>query len=164
MTQVTDPLGGSHYVEALTDEVEQAASELIEEIDRRGGLVACIESGWAQQLVTSSAYRWRQEIESGERTLVGVNRHVTDEPDQTRVFQPDPEAERMALESLGRHRAQRDQRRCDAALDDLRAAAVTVAGGKEPGSVTAALVEAADADATLGEMQAVLFDVFGRNK
>jgi methylmalonyl-CoA mutase N-terminal domain/subunit len=164
VTGVTDPLGGSHYVEALTDEVDRACSALIEEIDRRGGLVACIESGWAQDLVARSAYRWKQEVEDGTRTVVGVNRYRTDEPDQTRVFQPDPDAERLAVESIRRHRSTRNDAACDAALAGLRDASVEVQAGRAIGSVTGALVAAACADATLGEMQSVLFSVFGRNK
>ncbi|GAB7004707.1 methylmalonyl-CoA mutase family protein [Nocardioides sp. AN3] len=162
--KVTDPLAGSYYVESLTSEIEAAAQVLLDEIDRQGGLVACIESGWVQAQVAESAYRWRQEVESGERVLVGVNKHTTDEPDQTRVFRPDPATAQLALEDLRRHRAERDEARTRAALADLLAAATAVNEGREIGSCTAALVASADADATLGEMQAVLFSVFGRNK
>lgn len=162
--KVTDPLAGSYYVESLTSELEAAAQVLIAEIDERGGLVACIEAGWIQAQVSDSAYDWRREVESGERVLVGVNKYTTTEEDQTRVFQPDPETARMALEDLARHRAQRDEASTAAALERLRIAALTVREGREIGSCTAALVAAAQADATLGEMQAVLFDVFGRNK
>lgn len=163
-TKVTDPLGGSSYVEALTSDIAQACTALLDEIDERGGLVACIESGWAQAQVSNAAYRWRQEVESGERTIVGVNRFVVDEDEPEQVFRPDPDAPRLALEDLGRHRAERDERTCDEALARLRAAAHAVSQGRDIGSTTAALVAAADADATLGEMQSVLFDVFGRNK
>jgi len=162
--KVTDPLAGSYYVESLTSDVEAAAQKLIDEIDERGGLIACIESGWIQAQVADSAYSWRQEVESGERVLVGVNKHTTTEADQTRVFQPDPETARMALEDLRRHRAERDDVRTQESLTALRQAAIAVNEGREIGSCTAALVTAAAADATLGEMQAVLFSVFGRNK
>ena len=144
--------------------MEAAAQKLIDEIDERGGLVACIESGWIQAQVADSAYVWRQEVESGERVLVGVNKYTESEPDQTRVFQPDPATARMALDDLRRHRAERDEAGTQEALDTLRRAAVAVSEGRDIGSCTAALVDAAEADATLGEMQAVLFDVFGRNK
>jgi methylmalonyl-CoA mutase, N-terminal domain len=162
--KVTDPLAGSYYVESLTSDLEAAAQVLIDEIDQRGGLVACIDAGWIQAQVSDSAYDWRREVESGERVLVGVNKYATTEEDQTRVFQPDPDTARLALEDLARHRAQRDEASTTAALERLRTAAVTVREGREIGSCTAALVAAAQADATLGEMQAVLFDVFGRNK
>lgn len=162
--KVSDPLAGSYYVESLTAEIEESCMALIAKIDEQGGLIACIESGWARAEVATSAYDWRQEVESGERPIVGVNRFVTDEVDETPVFQPDPEVARLALDDLARLRATRDQAGCDRALERLRSASENVMAGREIGSVTAALVAGAHADATLGEMQSVLFDVFGRNK
>jgi methylmalonyl-CoA mutase N-terminal domain/subunit len=161
---VSDPMGGSFYIETLTDEIEAKVFEILADIDARGGLIACIESGWIKQQVSAAAYQWRQEIESGARTMVGVNKYVNGEPEQFAVFQPDPEAARMAIEDVERHRRERDTARCTAALEALRAAAVDVHEGRAIGSVMAALVAAADADATLGEMQTVLHAVFGRNK
>jgi methylmalonyl-CoA mutase N-terminal domain/subunit len=164
LTKVSDPLGGSFYVESLTTEIERACEALLDEIDDQGGLVACIESGWVTDRVTQSAYRWRQDVESGERAMVGVNRHVIDEEPEIKVFQPDPAAARLALEDLARLRAERDQEATDRALDALRVAGRTILDGRDIGSVTEHLVAAAEAGASLGEMQAVLFDVFGRNK
>ena len=161
---VSDPMGGSYYIEALTDEIERRVFEIIADIDQRGGLIACIESGWIKQQVSAAAYQWRQEIESGARTMVGVNKYTSDEPEQYAVFQPDPEAARMAIADVQRHRLERDNDRCSAALDSLRRAAVEVNEGRAIGSVMENLVAAAEADATLGEMQTVLHDVFGRNK
>jgi methylmalonyl-CoA mutase N-terminal domain/subunit len=163
LPKVSDPLGGSYYVESLTTQIEDACMELIEEIDERGGLVECIESGWIIDEVTRSAYRWRREIEDGTRAMVGVNCHVVEEA-ETDVFRPDPGAARLALADLARHRSERDEAATQQALDALRAAGHTVLEGREIGSVTARLVDAATIGATLGEMQAVLFDVFGRNK
>lgn len=162
--KVSDPFGGSYYIESLTTEIEEACMELLDEIDERGGLIECIESGWISDQVARSAYRWRREIEDGTRVMVGVNKHVVDETPDLNVFQPDPEAGRMALADLERHREQRDQGATDRALEELRRAGLEVLEGRQIGSVTAALVEAAERDATLGEMQAVLFEVFGRNK
>ena len=161
---VSDPFGGSFYVESLTDEIERRVFEVIDDIDNRGGLIACIESGWVKQQVSAAAYEWRQEIESGARTMVGVNKYTTDEAEQYAVFQPDPEAARLAIEDLERHRRERDEPRFRQAMDALRHAATEVSDGRAIGSVMANLVAAAEADATLGEMQAVLHDVFGRNK
>jgi methylmalonyl-CoA mutase, N-terminal domain len=164
VTQVSDPLGGSHYVEALTQEIEEACMTLLAEIDERGGLIECIESGWVQSQVVESAFQWRQEVETGERTIVGVNKFRVDEEDLTPVFEPDPNVARLALADLEDLRRTRDSTACASALEHLGSAARTVWDGREIGSVTAALVAAAEADATLGEMQAVLFEVFGRNK
>lgn len=161
---VSDPLGGSFYIELLTDDIERRAFEIIKDIDNRGGLIACIESGWIKQQVSAAAYEWRQEIESGARTMVGVNKYTTNEPEQYQVFQPDPEAARLAIADIERHRTERDATRCREALDALRHAAMEVSEGRAVGSVMASLVAAAEADATLGEMQAILHDVFGRNK
>lgn len=162
--KVTDPLGGSFYVESLTTEIEDACMEIVDDIDARGGLVACIESGWITGEVAQSAYAWRREIEDGERVMVGVNRYAVDEEPETRVFQPDPEAAAMALADLERHRRERDQAATDRALAELRQAGADVMEGNRIGAVTEHLVAAAGAGATLGEMQAVLFDIFGRNK
>lgn len=162
--KVTDPLGGSHYIEELTSAIEERCLELIERIDAQGGLINAIESGWVSGQVTASAYKWRSELERGDRRIVGVNCYQTQEPDNTRVFQPDPEAARMALDDLARHRRERNAQRCNEALDALRISAVSLREGGRPGRVMASLVEAAEADATLGEMQTVLFEVFGRNK
>lgn len=164
VAKVSDPMGGSYYVEALTSSIEDAAIVLIDEIDGMGGLVACIESGWVQQQVADSAFRWRQEVEDGSRVMVGVNKHVVDEEDQTKVFQPNPTAAKLALEDLERHRQTRDEVATKEALDALRVAAHEVMAGRAIGSCTEAMVAAALADATLGEMQTILFDVFGRNK
>jgi methylmalonyl-CoA mutase N-terminal domain/subunit len=162
--KVSDPLAGSYYVESLTNDISQACRDLIAKIDELGGLVACIESGWARSIVAESAFEWREEVEKGTRGIVGVNRFVTAETRETPVFRPDPEVARLALEDLAQLRARRDQGACDAALDRLHKAGENTMAGREIGSTTAALVAAAHADATLGEMQAVLFDVFGRNK
>jgi methylmalonyl-CoA mutase N-terminal domain/subunit len=164
LTKVSDPLGGSFYVESLTTDIEMACNELIDEIDSRGGLIACIESGWINDQVTQSAARWRDEVESGERPMVGVNRYVVDDQPEVSVFQPDPDAPQMALDDLADHRRRRDATATEHALSALRRASELVMSGQQIGSVTGALVDAAEADATLGEMQAVLFDVFGRNK
>jgi methylmalonyl-CoA mutase N-terminal domain/subunit len=164
VTHVSDPLGGSHYVESLTARIGEEAMKLIADIDERGGLVACIESGWVKGEITAAAYEWRREVETGERPIVGVNKYVVDEIDDTPVFRPDETAQRLALEDLQHHRATRDAQAVDRALEELRSASTAVLEGRQIGSATAALVAAADADATLGEMQAVLLDVFGRNK
>jgi methylmalonyl-CoA mutase N-terminal domain/subunit len=164
MKKVSDPMGGSYYVESLTTEVEDACMALIDEIDERGGLIECIESGWIGDQVAQSAYKWRREIEDGSRVMVGVNRYTVDEEPEPRVFQPDPAGPQMALDDLARLRRERDQDATDAALAELRRASIAVSEGREIGAVTAALVDAAGADASLGEMQAVLHDVFGRNK
>jgi methylmalonyl-CoA mutase N-terminal domain/subunit len=161
---VTDPLGGSYYVEALTTQIEDECRRLIGEIDERGGLIACIESGWIREEVTASAYAWQQQVEDGTRIMVGVNKYAIAEEEQPHVFQPDPGAARLAIDDLEGLRLHRNPEVWKEAIDALREACEEVRAGRNIGSVTAALVDAAIADATLGEMQSVLFDTFGRNK
>ena len=164
ITKVSDPLGGSYYVERLTTDIERAAEVLIAEIDDQGGLIACIENGWITDQVTRSAYQWRKAVEDGTEAMVGVNRHVVEEEPPVNVFHPSQDAARMALEDLARLRAERDQDATSAALERLRSASSAVLAGRDIGAVSEHLVQAALAGASLGEMQAVLFEIFGRNK
>ena len=93
-TATADPLGGSWFVEALTDELEAQATELIERIDELGGAVAAIEAGWVQEQIEESAFAWQRDVESGERVIVGVNRFASDEPERVELHRLDPEIER----------------------------------------------------------------------
>src|SRR5687767_2407111 len=121
---VMDPLGGSYYVEALTDKFERDAEELFEEIDRIGGVVKGLETGWLQRKIAEYAARQQWEIEQHRRVIVGVNEFVTDEPDLTiPLLKIGEHAEREQRQRLERVRATRDANRCKAALQALRTAA-----------------------------------------
>ncbi len=156
VTGTVDPLGGSYFVEWLTDELERRALALIAAVDERGGAVACIESGWMQEQIQEAAYQAELDVASGARVVVGVNRHTDSEEARPPViFRPD---ERAAAEQLARLRAHRDRRepqRPGTALGRLSA----VAAGD--GELMPAILEAVRADATLGEVCAALRDVFG---
>jgi methylmalonyl-CoA mutase N-terminal domain/subunit len=148
VTHTVDPLAGSYYVEALTDEVERRAREYVEEIDRRGGAARAID--FMQSEIERAAYRFQQEIESGERTVVGVNAHVQEE-DETRVARPDYGAlERDQTQRLAAFRAARDPRRAQTALERVGA----VARGAE--NLVPPMVDAVKAGATLGEISDAL--------
>jgi methylmalonyl-CoA mutase N-terminal domain/subunit len=155
-----DPLGGSWFVEALTDETERQVWRYIDEIDRRGGMVAAIAEGYPQREIADAAYRYQRELDAGERRIVGVNAYV-DESEETRVpvlEVPAGSVERQ-LERLERTRRERDAAAVEAALAGLRDAA------SRPGSSETNLmphfIRAAEAYATLGEMCGVLRGVFG---
>jgi methylmalonyl-CoA mutase N-terminal domain/subunit len=157
VTNTVDPLGGSYFVEALTDELQQRATALIEEIDRRGGAVACIESGWMQEQIQSEAYRAERAVVSGEKVVVGVNRYTeTDEADPTPIFRPDERAMKEQLERLRRDRASRDETAVRAGLDALLAAA-----RDESADLMPPILDAVRAYATLGEICGSLREVFG---
>jgi methylmalonyl-CoA mutase N-terminal domain/subunit len=153
---VIDPLGGSYYVEALTDKFERDAEELFEEIDRIGGVVKGLETGWLQRKIAESAARQQWEIEQHRRVIVGVNEFVTDEPELTiPLLKIGEHAEREQRQRLERVRATRDANRCKAALQALR----TAARGTE--NTMPHILEAARAYCTLYEIRAALEDVFG---
>jgi methylmalonyl-CoA mutase N-terminal domain/subunit len=157
VTNTVDPLGGSYFVEALTDELQRRASALIGEIDDRGGAVACIESGWMQEQIQAEAYRAERAVVSGEKVVVGVNRHTeTDEADPTPIFRPDERAMNEQLERLRGHRASRDDAAVRRTLDALGAAARDQAADLMP-----PILDAVRAYATLGEICGSLREVFG---
>src|SRR5438477_804477 len=119
-----DPLGGSYFVEALTDELETRAWELIARIDELGGAVEAIERGFVQDEIEQSAFEWQQQVERGERVIVGVNRFVEDEMQAVELQRIDPEAERRQLARTARVRAERGPEEAAAALAAVRAAAL----------------------------------------
>jgi methylmalonyl-CoA mutase N-terminal domain/subunit len=122
-TDTADPLGGSYYIEALTDELEARAWELIERVDELGGAVEAIEQGFVQAEIEQAAFDWQQQVERGERVIVGVNRFVEDEPERVELQQIDPAAEKRQLERTARVRAERDAGDAEGALDAVRDAA-----------------------------------------
>jgi len=154
-TDTADPFGGSYFIESLTDELEARARELIARVDELGGAVAAVEQGFVQGEVEEAAFRYSQQVESGERVIVGVNRYREDEPEQIELQRIDPEAERRQLERTAGVRAGREAAAAEAALARVREAA----GGSE--NLLPPLREALRADCTIGELCNVLRDEFG---
>ncbi len=156
VTNTVDPLGGSYFVEWLTDELERRAGALLEQVDARGGAVACIESGWMQEQIQEEAYRAELAVVSGEKVVVGVNRYTESEEAQPPViFRTD---QRAANEQLERLRAHRERRGEDVATGPLEALRTAAGGDSE---LMPAILDAVRADATLGEICGTLRDVFG---
>jgi methylmalonyl-CoA mutase N-terminal domain/subunit len=155
LAEVVDPLAGSYYVEALTTEIEEGARALIAEIEGRGGMVKAIESGWAQQQIADASWQHQREIESGERVVVGVNRYVEDAPSHVAIHQHAEEVATERRTALAALRAERDAAAVARALEALRAAAL----GET--NLVPVLVTAVKTYATIGEIGAVLRDVFG---
>jgi len=149
-----DPLGGSYFVEQLTLETEREAQDYIRRIDSMGGMIAAIEAGFPQREIADASYRYQQEVERGERTIVGVNRfQAEDQPIE--LLQIDESAARHQEEKLAALRARRDQGRVRQALDALQRAAE----GTE--NTMPCLLDAVRAYATLGEITDALRTVFG---
>ncbi|MDQ2911608.1 MAG: methylmalonyl-CoA mutase family protein [Actinomycetota bacterium] len=154
-TDTADPFGGSYFIEALTDELEARARELIERVDEAGGAVAAVEQGLIQKEIDEAAFRYSQQVESGERVIVGVNRFEEEQAEQIELHRLDPEAERRQLERTARVRAERDAGEAEAALERVREAA----RGTE--NLLPPLREALRARCTIGEICNVLRDEFG---
>ena len=153
---VVDPLGGSYYLESLTNQLEQEAEGLFTEIERVGGVVRGLEQGWFQRKIAESAARQQWEIEQHRRVIVGVNEFVTNEPELTiPLLRVGEDADRSQRERLGEMRKKRDDTACREALDALRQAAQ----GSE--NTMPYILECARRYCTLYEIRAALESVFG---
>lgn len=155
IVNTVDPLGGSYFVEALTDETENAALEYLERIDALGGVLACIQNGFFQREIAESAYRYQQEIDQHRRTIVGVNDYIIEEQIKVPTLYIDQVGEQAHLERLNRVRRERDQAAVKRTLENLR----RVAEGTE--NTMPAIIEAVRTYATLGEIMDVFRAVFG---
>ncbi|HWE42546.1 MAG TPA: methylmalonyl-CoA mutase family protein, partial [Gemmatimonadaceae bacterium] len=153
---VIDPLGGSYYVEALTDQMEADAEQLFAEIEGVGGVARGIEIGWFQRKIAESAARQQWEIEQHRHVVVGVNEFVTEEPELTiPLLKIGADAERDQRGKMATLRATRDSGLCTARLEALRQAA------REGKNVMPALLDCARVYCTLYEIRAAMEDVFG---
>jgi methylmalonyl-CoA mutase N-terminal domain/subunit len=150
-----DPLGGAYFVEALTDQIEEAAWRYIRAIDALGGMVAAIEAGYPMREIADASFRFQQQVERGERIIVGVNEFTM--PDETPIplLRIDPEVERRQIERTRRVRAERNNARVERALAALRRAA------EGPENTMDAILECVNAYATLGEISDVFRRVYG---
>ena len=155
LADVIDPLGGSYYVENLTDQIEEQAEEYLKRIEERGGMVSAIESGWVVQEIGEEAYRFQREVERGERVVVGLNRFTTDETPPIQLHSPDPSVANTVKKEIGDLRSQRDEKSLVRALDDLKSMA------SEGGNLMPATLEAIRSLATVGEVSGALREVFG---
>jgi methylmalonyl-CoA mutase N-terminal domain/subunit len=155
VTNTIDPLGGSYFVEALTDRMEQAAYEYFAKIDELGGMVTAIEQNYPQTEIADAAYRQKAAVESNQRIIVGVNDHVADSDDDIELHWVDPALERKQIDRLQAVRARRDGEQLERALSELRDAAARDCNLMEP------LLACARADASEGEIVESLQRVFG---
>ena len=121
-TQTTDPLAGSYYIEALTDELAALARELIAEIDELGGAVAAVESGWVQEQIEQAAFTHHQRVQSGDEVIVGVNRWTTDAEEEIELQRIDPASEQRQCARTAGVRAGRDAAAVESALAAVREA------------------------------------------
>lgn len=150
-----DPLGGSYFVESLTNEIEKAASKYLAEIEKMGGAVAAIESGFFQQCIRESAYSKQKNVQAKKRIIVGVNDYIDEEEAEIPTFKPPKESARRQIEKLKRLKGRRNNRAVKEALANLKRAADT------QDNLVPVVVEAVRHYATVGEISDVLRSVFG---
>ena len=151
-----DPLGGSYYLEALTQKMEDEALDYFRKIDAMGGMVAAIEKGFPQREIQDSAYQYQKAVERGEQVIVGVNKYeMTDEPSEVPILVIDESVRTHQLERLEQSRAKRDAGAVAKALDNLKLSA------QKHENTMPATIEAVRAYATLGEICSALRDVYG---
>jgi methylmalonyl-CoA mutase N-terminal domain/subunit len=150
-----DPLAGSYYVESLTDDIEAEATEILEEVDERGGMLSAVESGWVKRQIQDVAFERQREIESGDRIVVGVNEYEVDEEPHVDIEEVEEEDERRQQERLTAVKAERDEEAVEATLSALREAAA----GDD--NLVPPIIDAVKAYATVGEISDVLRDEFG---
>ncbi|MFP3201367.1 MAG: methylmalonyl-CoA mutase family protein [Sulfolobus sp.] len=155
-----DPLAGSYYIEWLTDEIEERAWKIIDQIEKMGGMMKAIEKGYPQAQIAESAYRLQKRIESGDMVKVGVNMFY--EPDwigTTEVFRVNPQVRERVLNRLKKYRSERNEIKWRDSLDDVRKAAE-----KENENLFPHILNAIKAGATVGEISSVLREIWGEYK
>nr|MBK9652667.1 methylmalonyl-CoA mutase [Bacteroidota bacterium] len=155
VTSTPDPLGGSYFVEALTNEVEALAWDYIKRIDEMGGAVAAIEAGFIQKEIASSAYAYQRAIQSGEKIIVGQNKFTTDETHITQLLTVDDSIRKLQMDKIEKVKSERDNIAVVNALAQLEQAA------RDGSNVMPHILHATESYATLGEMADVMRNVFG---
>ena len=156
LADTVDPLGGSYYVEALTDRIEKECWDYIKKIDELGGAVVAIEQGYIQKEIQDSAYNWQMQIEKGERIIVGVNKFQIQEEAPKNLLKIDNTPGELQKKKLIELRAKRDSAAVEKALSDLKTAC-----GTENDNLMPFILAAVKAYATLGEICGVMREVFG---
>jgi methylmalonyl-CoA mutase, N-terminal domain len=155
VTNVVDPLGGSYYLESLTNQMEAAANEYFRRLDELGGMIQAIETGFPQREIREAAWHYQRAIERKERVIVGVNEYVMEEEEPLDTLVIDPAVEKRQIERVRALRTGRDQARWQGALDALRKAAI------DKDNLMPPLINAVKAYATVGEICNALKEVFG---
>jgi methylmalonyl-CoA mutase, N-terminal domain len=156
VANTVDPLGGSYFVEALTNKMEQGALDYFDRIDAMGGMVEAVEKGFPQREIQESAYQYQKALERGEQTIVGVNKYAMEgELQEVPILVIDESVRHQQVERLEKTRAERDAGEVERTLDSVRKAA------QRGENTMPATIEAVRAYATLGEICSALRDIYG---
>jgi len=155
LDKLVDPLGGSYYIESLTDKIEQEAKEIIERVDKMGGMVNAIENGYPQAVIQKSAYNYQKGIEDESRIIVGVNKFVSDETNQDNLLKVDQKAEDQQIKKLQTFKQNRDHEKVKSSLQSLHQSALS------KDNLMPKIITCVKSYASIGEICGTLRDVFG---
>jgi len=158
LADVVDPLGGSYFIESLTDELEKQVKVYLEKVEKLGGAVAAIEGGYQQREIQENSYRQQKEVDAGRSTVVGVNKFISSTHKIAGLTKIDPEGEKAQVARLAGIKSSRDNKRVAKALDNLK----QVAAGT--GNTMPAILDCVEAYASVGEICDVLRGVFGAHR
>jgi methylmalonyl-CoA mutase N-terminal domain/subunit len=161
ISKVSDPLGGSYYLEWLTSEIEKKAVDLIDKIQEQGGFIESWENGYIRSVVESSARKWKEDVDSGKKTVIGVNKYKMEEEQQIPLYKINPETERIQKERDIAYKNGRDAKKHKKAMDDLKKTLLRFRNGDNDHTLIPKMIEAARCDATSGEMMAVMKETLG---
>src|SRR3989338_10414227 len=150
-----DPLGGSYFVESLTHELEKQALETIEKIDAMGGIVAAIEKGYPQKEIARASYHYQQQLERGEKVIVGINKYTQKEDPPIETLYIDETAEKRQVTALRKIKKERSQAKLSKALDHLKK------GAQKKENLVPLVLEAVEQMGTIGEICDSLKEVYG---
>ena len=153
-----DPLAGSYFVEWLTDTVEEEAWKYIRTIDEMGGMIEAIKAGYPQREIANSAYRYQQQVDRGEKIIVGVNKYISGPEPEIPILRIDPKVEREQIENLNRIRRERDNEAVKKALEKLKEKALS------NDNLMPYILDAVKTYASIGEICDALREVFGEYK
>jgi methylmalonyl-CoA mutase N-terminal domain/subunit len=174
VADTVDPLGGSYFVEHLTEEIETRAQEYLDKIEAMGGALSAMETGYIQGEIQDSAYSWQRAADKGQQIVVGVNEFTVSEPTQLRLLKPDPAVQESQAARLAALRRRRDNRRVEARLQELEQVAraqprdfdaeARLSSDREDDNLIPIILECVESYATLGEICGVLRSVFGEHE
>jgi methylmalonyl-CoA mutase N-terminal domain/subunit len=155
VTHTVDPLGGSYYLESLTNQMTQEVSDLLERIDQQGGIVNAVEQGWVHREISDAAYQYQQAVESGAMPIVGVNCHEMEEETLPVELFEVPDTLTIQEEKIKRIKKQRSSARVQKALDDVARCC------EENGNLMDTVMESVKADVTIGEISSIIKGIYG---
>jgi methylmalonyl-CoA mutase N-terminal domain/subunit len=161
VNRVSDPLGGSYYVEWLTAELEKKAQEIIDKIEEQGGFVEAWESGYIRSIVEASARKWKDAVDSGRQVVVGVNKYRMEEEQKIPLYKINPDTAKIQQDRDRAYKEARDDKKLKAAMDELKETMIRFKDGDNDHTLIPKMIDAARCNATSGELMQAMKETLG---